>query len=210
MPNNLATLRGKLATALRDTTNVVWASAELDDLITWAVADLYPQFARGLVPSATTVTLVSGTLTYNLPAGVLEVSGVDWIDTGSTYLGPLGPQSWWIEGDAENSTGVLRVAPVYPTTGGTLRLHGYGRFDTATNLIPDRAIRAVLASARAEAYRRLAGDRVKFEQWLARRQQQNVTVNELTIMVNEADGEYLRAMSRLRTFRRSRPGRTSA
>lgn len=210
MANDLATLSSKLATQLRDTAHAVWNSTEKDDLVTWSVANLYPRFARSIDPSvaAADVTLVADTYFYAVPSGTIEVSGVDWKDTDGDELGPLNDQAWQVTGDPFGTTLKIRVAPGIVDQLGKLRVHGYGRYGTATNLIPDDYVPLVLAQARAEALRRMADDRAKFEVWLARNQKQSVTVNELLQMVNDADIEIQRLRFLLpRTWRRPVPGR---
>lgn len=209
MPNDLATLNAKLVTQLRDTgSTLVWASTEKDDLLTWAMASLWPRFSRPLDPAVATVALVADTYFYALPAGVRAVSRVDYIDASGNEFGPLHGKSWEIAGDAFYGTGKLHVAPAIVAQGGTLRLNGYGIYDGTTNLIPDILVPLVLATARAEAYRRVAGNRAKFEEWLTVNQVQNVSVNELTQLVNEADNEMQRLKAQLpRTWQKPVPGR---
>jgi hypothetical protein len=205
--NDAATLNSKLATALRDTAYAVWNSTELDDLISWAVAGLYPRFVRPLDPTTTTVTLVEGTYFYPLPSGVVEVSTVETYNA-TTENGPLDGQTWQVVGDAYAGTGKLRVSPVIAQTGDTARLFGYGTYDVTANYIPDILVPLVLARARGEAYRRMAGDRAKFEQWLAVNQTQNVSVNELLQLVNESDADAIQMERRLpRSWRRPVAGR---
>lgn len=207
MSNTLATMNGKLATQLRDTGYATWASAEMDDLLTYALARLYPILSRPLDPTSTTVALVATTYFYSLPAGVMAVSRVDWVDTDSNELGPLGLGSWEIVGSPILGTAKLHVSPVVVQSGGTLRLNGYGRFDLSTNLIPDDYVALLLAVARAEAYRRMAGDRSKFKEWLAQNQTANITVNELMLLINEADAEAERLRRQLRVWQLPVPAR---
>jgi len=295
LANTLATLASKLAQQLRDTDHEVWNSIELDDLVTWSVANLYPRFARYIDPSVTAadIALVADTYFYSVPAGMVEVNGVDWKDTDGDELGPLDDQAWQVTGDPFAGNLKVRVAPGIVDQLGTLRLHGYGRYDIgpvgpgitlatsaaaddiidtttahgltagaavefsgltggtgliagvayfviaanlagttfqvstvtggtavnfstditagkvyATHYVPDDYVSLALAQARAEALRRMADDRSKFEVWLARNQKQNVTVNELLQMVNDADIEMERLRRRLpRTWRRPVPGR---
>lgn len=209
MPNDLATLNAKLTTQLRDTgATLVWASTEKDDLLDWAVAGLWPRFSRPLDPAAATVALVTDTFFYALPTGVRAVSRVDYVDTNAIEFGPLHGKSWEIAGDAFYGTGKLHVSPAIVSQGGSLRLNGYGVYDTATNLIPDILVPLVLAKARAEAYRRIGPDRVKFKEWLAKNQVQNVSVNELLQFINEADNEMQRIEHSLpRVWMRPVPGR---
>lgn len=207
MSNDLATLSSKLATALRDTTHETWNSTELDDLVTWAVAGLYPRYARVLDPTTATLTLVAGTYFYALPAGVVEVSAVDHY-SGTTEYGPLDDQAWAVAGDLESGAGQLRVAPIFAESANTLRLYGYGKYDVTTNLIPDDLVPLVIARARGEAYRRMGADRANFLQWQTSEQNQNISVNELVLLINEADADANQLASRIpRTWRRPVPGR---
>jgi hypothetical protein len=207
MSNDLATLTTKLSVALNDEAYATWAQAELNDLITYAIASLYPHLSRPLDPTSTTVTLVTTTYFYALPAGVMAVSRVDWVDTDSNELGPLS-SGWEVVGSPVLGTAKLHVSPVIAQQGGTLRLTGYGRFDATANYVPDDYVRLVLALARAEAYRRMAGDRVRFKEWLASNQTQNVTVNELLLLINEADSEADKLYRLHRVWQRPVPGRT--
>lgn len=207
MPNNLATLNTKLATALRDPDYGTWTTAEIDDLLTYGLAVLFPHLAREIAPASATITLVADTYFYTLPTGVMEVSRVDWIDTDSNEMGPMGAGSWEVVGSPILGTGQLHVSPVVVDQGGTLRLISYGRFDLTANLIPDDYVQYLIAVARAEAYRRMAGDRARFAAWQARNQTQNVTVNELILLINEADAEAERLRRQTHVWRKPVPGR---
>jgi hypothetical protein len=189
LANDLSTLNSKLATQLRDTANATWASVERDDLLTWAVAGLWPTVARYIEPTTSIVTLVADTYFYALPTGVRLVTEVDWVDPSANELGPV--TGYQIVGDAEDGTGKIQVSPTYVKLLGTLRLHGYGVYDTTTNLIKDRHVPLVLAMARAEAYRRMGSDRARFKEWQSQNQAQNVSVNELILLTNEADREVM-------------------
>lgn len=207
MPNNLATLNSKLATALRDTDHAVWATAEKDDLITWAVAGLYPHIARRLDPTATTITLVSETYFYSAPADVVEIEQLEWVSTDAEERGFVQGQAWHTVGDTYGANLKVRVSPSIVEQGGTLRVHGYGRYDTTTNLIPDDFVPLVLAMARCEAYERIVGERSRFLQWQSSEQEQDMSVNELLNMIQSARFERERESSRFRTQRRPVPGR---
>jgi len=209
--NDQTTLRGLLTTQLRDTdlntSADVWSRTEKNDLLTYALARLYPRLSRELDPESTTITLVANDYFYSLPTGVMAVSSVDWVDTDSNEMGPIGLGSWEVVGSPILGTAKLHVSPVIANQGGTLRLNGYGRFDLTTNYIPDDYVPLVLALARAEAYRRLAGLRTRFKAWQAANQGQNVTVNELLLLVNEADAEANRLLSQMRVWKKPVPGR---
>jgi hypothetical protein len=91
--------------------------------------------------------------------------------------------------------------------GGEYWVRGYAEYGVASNYISNELVRLVLAKARGEAYRRMAGDRVQFKNWQARNQAQDMSVNELILLVNEADGEAERLFRRHRTIRKPVPGR---
>lgn len=207
MPNDIDALLPQLKIALRDTDDETWTDTEKRNLVKWAVASLWPRISKPLDPTATTVTLVSETYYYSLPAGVYAVSYIDRVGSDGTEYGPMSTGSWTVEGSAIDGTAKLHVSPVIANGGGTLRLGGYGRYDLTANYILDEHIPLVLAMARAEAYRRMAADREQFKVWLSRNQTQNVTVNELIMMINEADNEVMRLRSLTKTWQRPVPAR---
>ncbi len=211
MPNNLATLSSKLATALRDTDHETWNSTEKDDLVTWAVANLWsgrPRIFRELDPTTTTITLVADTYFYAVPSGVVDVHALD-LYNGTNEYGMVDGAAWQLVGDPFSGL-KIRVSPTLAETGYTLRVHGIGRYDTSTNLIPDDFVPLVLALGRAEAYRRIAGDRARFEQWLASNQTQNMSINELLSLIEEADRTAARERQSVRTMAHPVPGRQGA
>lgn len=210
MANDLAGLNARLTTALSDSAHEAWTSAEKDDLVRDAVADLYPRHARGMDPETSTITLVKDDFFYPLPTGMVEVTSVDHITASGDEAGQVVQGAWSVVGD-EWGTLKLRVSPHVVGQLGTLRLHGWGRYDTATNLIPDHLVPLVLSMARAEAYRRMAGERARFEQWQASSHEQDVTVNELLALIQEAqaDAERLRVRTK-RSQRRPVPGRLAS
>jgi hypothetical protein len=135
MANTLATLSSKLAQQLRDTDHATWNSIEKDDLVRWSVAGLFPKRSRYPDPSlsAQTITLVEGTYFYSLPTGMLEVSTVDLIDTNGDEAGPVDGASWQVTGEWQGGTQKLRLSPqIVDNIGGTVRLHGYSRFEIGT------------------------------------------------------------------------------
>ena len=83
----------------------------------------------------------------------------------------------------------------------------YTKYDTTTHLIPDDLVQLVLAYSRAEAYRRLAGDRQRFTAWLSRNQTQNISINEMLQMINEAETEARRLKAERKTWQKPVPGR---
>ena len=211
MANNLAGLNPKLATQLRDAAYGTWVTGEMDELLTESVNSLWPRYSRELDPTTTTITLVTATYFYALPAGVMAISRLDFVDSGGGEFGPVFGRAWELVGNPLLGTAKLHIGPVIVESGvgGTVRILGYGKYDVTTNLIPDDYIQLVLARARAEAYRRIASDRVRFKEWLARNQTQNVSVNELLQLINEADNEINRLTAQApRVWQRPVPGST--
>lgn len=201
---------GLLETALRDTANDVWSETELTNIIDWRIAALYPRNVRQLDARSATynLPLVQYDYHYTIPTSMVLLNRVDlWydavtsssaVDGNDEWLGPLDGSLWEVVGDIEAGTATCHVSPqivdeyapmAASGAAWNIRLVGYGRYDGTTNLITDRLVPLILAEARAEAYRRVAADRSKFEEWLTRNQQSNVSVNELFTFIQEAQHE---------------------
>ena len=191
MANDLPTLRQRLATQLRDETDVTWPTEEKDYLIGLAVRNLSPRIMRALDPEGASCTqaLTSADYIYALNTAIIHLARVDWIDSSGNERGPLTPGTWEVMGDPAEGTGKIHVSPTIVEAGGTLRYHAWGRYDTVTNLIPDDHVPLVLAEARHEAYRRIGADRERFKQWINKNQVQNVSLNELLQLVSDARRE---------------------
>ena len=194
MSNNLAGLNTKLATSLRDTGYAVWATGEMDDLLTLAAASLAP----GITERAyVDVALVDSTGLYTVTDWV-SINRIDWFDANPTTVGtslitPLPVGSWELLGDVNTpASRVLYINPYYAKTGYYVRLHGYKAIELVTNLPPDSLVPLILADARAEAYRRMAGSRAQSTQWAALNQKESVSVNELMQLISEAENESAR------------------
>lgn len=207
--NDLSSLTAKLATQVRDPSFAVWSQGEMAELVTMAVDDLWPSVSYRVKDNTTTITIVAGTRVYAIPTSIIDVDRVDVKDASSTYIGPLMDGTWDITGDTLLGSGWLTVNPMVNDqyAGGTYVLNGYNKYHTATNFIPDALVPLVLAKARAEAYRRMGADRAQFKNWQARNQLQDMSVNELVILTNEADVEAARLQKRHKTLRRAVPGR---
>jgi hypothetical protein len=209
--NDSDTLVEKLLVALRDPEQATWNAQdpdELSDIIVWSVASMYPHLARQLDPSdpGSQVTLVTDQTFYPIPAAFLEVYRLDRLDEDDNEAGPVADGTWEIVGSLIDGLGQLHVATSVVNQLGTLRLYGFGRYDD-DNAVPDDYVPIVLARARAEAFRRVVSNRERFTAWLVRNQTQNISVNELLQMVNEADAEAERLYRRFRTARQPVPGR---
>jgi len=192
--NDLATLNVKLATQLRDTGYAVWATGEIDNLLTWAAASLAPSITER---AAVDVALTDSTGLYTVTDWV-SINRIDWFDANPTTVGtslitPLPPGSWELQGDINSpASRTLYINPYYAKTGYYVRLHGYKALDLVTNLPTDNLVPLILALARAEALRRMAGKRAQSTQWAALNQKESISVNELMQMISEADNEAMR------------------
>jgi hypothetical protein len=205
--NDLATLRTKLAVALSDPTFGYWSSAEMDDLVKDAVGNLWPRYGRRVDGQSITITLVPGTSFYTIPSTVKEIDSIQWIDSGGVFLDYL-PDGTWLPTYDENGTPKLQINPAYADQGGTLRLSGILKYDTATTLIPDDLTDLVMSMARAEAYRRALADRMRFRQWATSNQVSNTSVNEMLGVISESERKAAEwRQTHPRTQRRPVPGR---
>lgn len=203
MANDLATLNGYLDTKLRDTDDAAWTSAEKNNLLTWATDMLFQDRPRSV---RETVTLADDDDQYAL-SSVYDVFRIDLLDEDNKLYMPLPRGTWELWSDSQTASPTLYVNPRYAKTGWTLRVHGYAPYDLTTNYPPDRMVPLILAVAAAEAARRKLGERARFEQWGAGSQQANVSVNELTQMVNEFDNEAARLKQELRIIQKPKLGR---
>jgi hypothetical protein len=134
MTNDLATLSSHLSQELRDIEHAVWTATEKDRQIRLAVASLFPRYSRYFDPSLTAqkITLVANTYFYALPPGIMEVSGIDLLDTSSLEMGVLDGQAWQVTGDPYSGTAKLRISPqIVDGVGGFVRVHGYGRYSVS-------------------------------------------------------------------------------
>jgi hypothetical protein len=209
--NDLSELQSALALALHDPDYETWGATEGEDLVTWSVAQLWPRYGRAINAQDATglITILDGSYFYLLDESFRAISRVDLLGADGTEYGPLFGRSWELSGSLEDGEGLLHVSPSINDAhvGGTFRLVGYGIYDLYDHLVPNRLVPLVLARARAEAYRRVGGDRLRFEGWLARNQTQNASVNELTQLINEADAEIARlTRDTQRTWQRPVPG----
>lgn len=204
MPNNLATLRAQLDTQLRDVNHSVWGQTEKEQMIIHAVARLSPRVMRHIMEN---IPAVASTYEYALDPDIRSVFRVDVLDAHSNFsIMPNG--SWEVWGDAEGSDArTLHIGRAFVRDGITFRVHGYGNYNVTTNLIDDSMVPLVLARARAEAYRRMGADRVQFENWLTANQTQNVSVNELLQLINEANREVEMLDRQIYTIKKPVPAR---
>jgi hypothetical protein len=189
-------MRARLRDQLNDTEDETWNAGEKDEILTWAVRRLNQRLNRPLDPEGTgqQITLVDEDYFYAIDSGITHVSRVDWVDSLSQERSDIAG-GWEVVGDLMAGNAKLHVSPTIVSAGGTLRLTAYGRYTLVTQsadqtaAIPDDYIMLVLSIARAEAYRRLAANRARFEQWQVANQVQNISVNELLQMIGDADSQ---------------------
>jgi hypothetical protein len=206
MANDAGTLRGYLATQLRDSTYETWASAELDTLIASAVRAC-PR--RPLLHDEVTQVLSSGIYYYTLPQTVTNISRLDLVDSSGEEQGELGGGLWEIIGDMMSGDAELHIAPtiVDANDGATVNIIGYGDYGTTGHYIPDDYVPFVLAHARAEAYARMISSRARFKNWANSDQTLNISVNELVQLVNDAQSDRERQRSMIARIRKPMPAR---
>lgn len=189
MANDLKTMRERLRQQLSDVDDQTWDAGEKDDLLKWAIRRLNYKNPRDLDPETATyqITLVADDYYYSIDSSVTGVKRVDLYTSDGDAVGTI--TAWEVTGDLLSGSAKLHVAPaiVEGYAGGEVWLYATGRYDLSTNLVPDDYVPALLAYARAEALRRLITDRSRFKQWQVANQVQNISVNELIQMVNEAD-----------------------
>lgn len=189
VPNDLNTMREHLRQQLSDVEDLTWDAGEKADLLLWATRRISYKAPRLQNPfdSSNQHTLVSGTYTYAINANTKAVQKVTLYDADGDYQTTI--TAWEIVGDITLGTAKIHVAPsiVEGWAGGYIQLYATANYDIENNVIPDDYVAAILAVARAEALRRLVSDRARFKQWQVANQVQNISVNELIQMVNEAD-----------------------
>lgn len=189
MANDLTTMRERLRQQLSDVNDDTWDAGEKDDLLLWAMRRMNYKVPRPLDPNATAqvISLVTDTYFYSIDSTIRNVERVALYDDQGDYNGTI--TAWEVSGDILKGTGQIHIAPalVEGWVGGEVHLYASGNYDYVTNLVPDDYVAALLALSRSEALRRLITDRARFKQWQVANQVQNISVNELIQMVNEAD-----------------------
>lgn len=194
----------KLETALRDTTNAVWGASEIDDILAFALEEtnrVRPRVVYDEIP------LVEDTDTYIL-TNVYEVFRVDLLDANGKLLMPMPAGTWEIWGDNQTLGQTLYINPRYTFTGYSIRVHGYAPYTFSGSTNPPAQVQeAILALARAEAYRRVTGERARFEQYATANPRSDTSMSELIGLTNEADSEAQRLLSSIRLIKKPTIGR---
>lgn len=204
--NDIEALRSRLAVSLRDADMEVWSEEELTDLLGWATASMYPRVARQI--ALPVYPTDEDQEDYELPEGIREISRVDVGEVATDrLLFSLPPGTWEIYGDVWMGTAKLFVNRRFTSEGRYLIVHGYGLFNLTASLPPPTLVPYILAKAQAEAISRMLPSRAQFENWMKINQKENVSVNELAQMLNQAEQKAERELSRLKTWRKPKPAR---
>lgn len=196
-------LKDTLERALRDETNEIWTTTELDVILGYAleqVNQVRPRQVRD------TITLVANQDTYTL-TNVYSVNRVDLLDSDNKVVRVLAPGTWEVWGDNESAGQTLYINPSFAKTPYQLRVHGYGPYDFTTNTPPTVVQNAIVSLARAEALRRLSNDRARFRQWAQTNPRGDTSTSEAIGMVNEADAEANRLLRSIKLIKRPTVGR---
>lgn len=200
-----------LETSLRDTANAVWGASEIDAILSMALEETNrarPRVVKDVMTIGTDVgdDLAEGEDQFTL-SNVYTVFRIDLLDENDKVVRPLPSGAWEVWGDNMSSGQTVYVNPNYVRNGMSFRVHGYGPYDYTTNTPPLQVQQAILALARAEAWRRIAGERARYEQYASNNPRSDVSVNEILGQVNEADSEAQRLLGDIKLIRRPLPGR---
>ena len=207
-------MRQRLRDVLFDTEDETWNAGEKDDILGMAVRRLSRRMPRPISTddAVADIPLVTSTYYYSIDSSYTQVDAVAYENSDSDWIGYM-VSGWEVEGDLWAGTAKLHVSPTTVEAGGTLYIRGKGRYtlpasaDAQTTAILDDHVPVVLAWARSEAYRRMLSDRARFRQWQNVNQTQNVSVNELVQMVQDADRQADDEWLQLRQWHRPVIGR---
>jgi hypothetical protein len=202
----LADITGKLETALTDTSNAVWSSAELNDILTVACARIARDRQRVVRDS---IDLVDDQETYTL-TNVYTAQRVDLLDSDGYFVMKIPDGAWEIWGDQATAGQTLFINRRYANSNYSLRVHGYAPYDLVTNTPTANSTfeGAILALARVEALRRIEHERSRYQQWANTNPRGNTSVNELLNMIREAEAEANALRAEIRLIIRPMPGKS--
>lgn len=202
----LADLRTRLATELRDASNVTWNTTELDYLINQgidAVAAVYP---KEIVQTIGTVS--AGTSSYAV-SSFSNIYRIDIYTSAGSYRSEIAHRIGGANTGWELHGGVVYLPPsITYTAGDTLRAWGYGGYiqlsaSTSTTDLDVSAINAVLVFAEAEAYSRLTADRAQFQQWQSNTNGVDTSALGLAQLQSAARSRWREERNRLRRMRKN-------
>jgi len=202
----LANLETYVARDLRDTTNAVFSTAEIDDLINQGINALSAFYPKQIVQTIGTVS--AGVYSYSA-SSFTTIYRLDIYSSSGSYKSTLAPYI----GDSPNSGfelhgGVVYLPPLVTyTAGDTLRAFGYGGYvalsvSSATTDLDASGEWAVRVFAQAEAFERLLADRATFQQWQSSPGNTDVSAMALATLARAARQRWLTQQQRLRSLRK--------
>lgn len=205
MANTQSVLVDLLRTALRDASDATWPETEKQSLVDRAV-DACP--LRPLLRTDVMFPISDGDHSYGIDPTVASISRIDLTLDGAP-AGSIPSGLWEVTGDLSTGNAEVTIDPSTVTrlSGRTAQVIGHGRYDTASHPVPDDFVPFVIAHARAEAWSRMVSDRARFRNWEVSEQTLNVSVNEVVLMLNDAQREREREQSRIFRFRKPMPAR---
>jgi hypothetical protein len=198
-------LKPKLRTQLsdEDAADYVWTDTELDAILGYALDETNRVRPRVV---SDVIALTANDDTYVL-TNVYEVFRVDLLDSNDKLIMPMPHGTWEVWGDNQTAGQTLYINPRYTFQDYSIRVHGYGPYDFTTNTPPTQVQQAILALSRAEAYRRVTGERARYEQYSTANPRGDTSMSELLGLTNEADSEAQRLLSNIRLIKKPTVGR---
>ncbi len=198
-------LEPALAESLRDSTHLVWQASELTTILGYALEEtnrVRPRVVSDLL------SLVSEQDQYTL-VNVYTVFRVDLLDSTNKVVMLLPAGSWEIWGDNASLSQTLYINPQYARVPYKLRVHGYGPYVyTGTTANPPLQVQeAILAVARAEALRRVATERSRFEQYATGNPRSDTSVSEVIGQVQDAERRAQQLLTDIKLIRRPTAGK---
>lgn len=204
--STLATLRTKLADAIRDPALATFDSASLDYIINQGLTQVSRFHPREAVDS---ITLSVSVNSYATNVEFTNIYRVDRYNSAGTYQETLptntgdGPNSGW-----EWHANILWIPPSRTwTTGDILKPFGYAGYAqlTADDDEPplDAAAEwAIIVFGQVECFGRLVQDRTAFQQWQANPVNTDVTALSLANIYASAQRRWEEEKSTLRRMRK--------
>ncbi len=206
MSTTLSDLKTIVARRLRDSTNAVWTTAELADLINEGIDEIADFYPREIVQTIGTVS--AGVISYSA-ASFSNIYRLDIYSSAGSYkdtmpVGIGGANSGW-----ELHGGALYLPPSYAyTTGDTLKAWGYGRYiqlsaDSSVTDLDQSGIWALVSFCVAEGLGQLVDGRANFQQWQVNANATDLTAQGLQGLASQALSRWRLQQKRLRRMRKT-------
>lgn len=200
----LSDMRTEVSRKLRDTSNEIWTTTEVDDAINQGIDALAAFYPREIVSNFATVA--AGVQSY-AASSFTNIYRIEQY-SGTTFKGVIphgigGGDSGW-----ESHGSVIYLPAGYTfTTGYVLRAYGYGAYvqlsaSTQTTDLDTSGQWAVKVFAQVECISALLNDRVKFQQWQVDTNSTDVTLLALTQTYNSLRSKWNGERQRLKRMRK--------